>query len=322
MLGVIDALLSVSFLSPPSLYLCIDIPPLLRPIFLWVSLSSSVSFVSLYESIARLMSSFLSLHLSLLVCSTHLPSHGVGLCLCLSGDATLRSLVSPSVSVCWPLSVPLFVSPYVSQAYLIIYEGHSFRSSYLAVRRHRPIARPNVGFIQQLLELEARILGGPPPGSLSRRGPHPPGASSHAQEHPRGALSQPAKLPPVEGPHGPPEDARNERTAGIRYATTWSQGNTAAAVTGQGPQGGPPPSVMQVPSQLQHVPVDLSVGSSESSNSDNSKTSSSRGTCALSAATTSALQFPETNYCGGAAVEGPLGVSASMALSGTASSGV
>ncbi|XP_026190614.1 uncharacterized protein LOC34623518 [Cyclospora cayetanensis] len=45
----------------------------------------------------------------------------------------------------------------VCMAYLIMYEGHSFRSSYLTIRRYRPIARPNIGFIHQLLDLEAQI---------------------------------------------------------------------------------------------------------------------------------------------------------------------
>ncbi|CDJ44684.1 dual-specificity phosphatase, catalytic domain-containing protein, putative, partial [Eimeria tenella] len=97
----------------------------------------------------------------------------------------------------------------VCMAYLIIYEGHTFRSSYLAVRRNRPIARPNVGFIQQLLELEARMGAPGGPRGSSRRGPQQPAASAFAR-----------------GQREAPKQAR--------------QREAAAAAQARGPQGGPP----------------------------------------------------------------------------------
>ncbi|KAL8427322.1 hypothetical protein Efla_002285 [Eimeria flavescens] len=59
----------------------------------------------------------------------------------------------------------------VCLAYLIVFEGHSLRSAYHTLRQGRPIARPNIGFIQQLLDLEKRVARGG--GPLSRMGRSP-----------------------------------------------------------------------------------------------------------------------------------------------------
>ncbi|KAL8271350.1 hypothetical protein Esti_004684 [Eimeria stiedai] len=221
----------------------------------------------------------------------------------------------------------------VCMAYLILYEGHTFRSSYYTLRRTRPIARPNLGFIQQLLDFEARVRGRAPQGpSVSPLGRAPVGVTAKLSGVASEArLKPPAASSPFYGERqetgaalarGPPlANGKTNKSRGVSVALPCRESNSFPGAGGRSPDADhSSPSLSEEQPRQQGGPPPL-VHSQGSSNSNSSSSSSSTSTTFANRIASDPSRGSSTaDRNGGSSVNGISGDASSVSSSSSSNS--